>query len=219
MNKNKAYNHIIWDWNGTLLDDVWLCVEIINSLLKLRHKPTITLEQYQQAFDFPVEDYYHRIGFDFVCESFKSVGTEFILQYNKRKFECSLHSGVVPMLRDIADSGVTQSILSASQLSSLETIVEFFKLRHFFINLVGLDNHYAGGKLESGKTLIKNLMLTGTRILLIGDTVHDFQVARAIGADCVLFSGGHHPRNKLDTCGTPVVDSIVEIGMLLSTGT
>ena len=58
------YKHIIWDWNGTLLDDTWLCVEGINNSLKKRSLQTITKEIYRKVFSFPVEDYYKRLGFD-----------------------------------------------------------------------------------------------------------------------------------------------------------
>ena len=53
----KNYQHIIWDWNGTLLNDVKLCADIMNNLLKTRSLPTITLEKYREIFTFPVKDY------------------------------------------------------------------------------------------------------------------------------------------------------------------
>ena len=40
------YKHIIWDWNGTLLDDRWLCIEAINQTLTKRNMNTITDDEY-----------------------------------------------------------------------------------------------------------------------------------------------------------------------------
>ena len=77
-NDLKKYNHIIWDFNGTLLDDAWLCVEILNDLLEKRKMPLITPALYGRIFDIPVIDFYEKIGFDFSIESFEIVGTEFI---------------------------------------------------------------------------------------------------------------------------------------------
>ena len=73
-----CYKHIIWDWNGTLLDDAWLCVDIMDSMLKERSLGTLTLDRYQRLFEFPVIDYYRKLGFDFTKESFEKTGTEFI---------------------------------------------------------------------------------------------------------------------------------------------
>ena len=50
------YKHIVWDWNGTLLDDAWLCVEVLNQMLSQRGRAAITLEFYRQHFKFPVID-------------------------------------------------------------------------------------------------------------------------------------------------------------------
>ena len=68
------YKHIIWDWNGTLLNDTWLCVEGINKSLEKRSLQTITEEIYRKVFSFPVEDYYKRLGFDFKKEPFEVPG-------------------------------------------------------------------------------------------------------------------------------------------------
>ncbi len=57
---------IVWDWNGTLLNDVDLCFSCINRLLVSHDlKPLDTLSQYREVFTFPIEDYYKRVGFDF----------------------------------------------------------------------------------------------------------------------------------------------------------
>ena len=72
------YKHIIWDWNGTLLNDTWLCVEGINNSLEKRSIDTITKEVYRRVFSFPVKDYYERLGFDFKKEPFEVAGDEFV---------------------------------------------------------------------------------------------------------------------------------------------
>ena len=74
--------HIIWDWNGTLLDDRWLCVDSINLSLRKRNLPEINEQKYLDIFCFPVEKYYQKLGFDFEKEPFTVSGSEFISNYN-----------------------------------------------------------------------------------------------------------------------------------------
>ena len=57
------YKHIIWDWNGTPLDDRWLCIEAIINTLTKRNMNTITDNEYVELFCFPVKDYYKKLGF------------------------------------------------------------------------------------------------------------------------------------------------------------
>ncbi len=83
------YKHIVWDWNGTLLDDRWLCIEAINFVLKSREMKLVSNKEYRDLFCFPVIDYYEKLGFDFTKEHFPI--PEF-LEYYKNKFEeCCLH--------------------------------------------------------------------------------------------------------------------------------
>ena len=81
MPKSSQYKHIIWDWNGTLLNDGWLFVDIMNSILRQRKMDTITLEKYRNIFGFPIKDYYIKLGFDLEKESFEESGMEFIKEY------------------------------------------------------------------------------------------------------------------------------------------
>ena len=212
------YKHIIWDYNGTLLNDVGLCVEIINEMLEARHISTITLEKYRELFDFPVKDYYERAGFVFENESFEKVGTEFIIQYDKRSHATKLQSGAFELIKDIADSGIKQSILSARKKEQLDEELEKFGIRNYFEYVFGLNDHYAGGKTEIGKELLKKIALPSDEIILIGDTTHDCDVANTLGIKTLAVSYGHHPANKFNHCKIEVLSSVEEVRKFILRG-
>jgi phosphoglycolate phosphatase len=94
-------------------------------------------------------------------------------------------------------AGLTQSILSAYRHETLCEIVAHFSLTPRFVRLTGLDNIYAHSKIDLGRAWLAELALPREQILLIGDTLHDFDVAAALGVDCLLVSGGHHPAHRL----------------------
>jgi len=202
------YKHIIWDWNGTLLNDAWMAVKVINETLAKRNMPTIDREHYQRIFGFPVKDYYRRLGFDFVEESFEQVGTEFIEGYEARKYDVNLHDGVERVLQRLGQQGITHSILSAYQQNTLDELVEHFGLTDVFVGVVGLDNHYAHSKVDNGVRWMEALQMDQEDILFVGDTAHDHEVAEAIGVDCALIPGGHQTREALEATGAVVLDSV-----------
>jgi len=204
----EKYKHIIWDWNGTLFNDVELGVSIINNLLLKRNLPLLSVEKYKDIFTFPVKDYYAKTGLDFEKESFEILGMEWMDEYERRKIECGLSGGAVQLLEKISSLSIEQSILSAYSQHTLIEIVDQFGLTKYFSHLVGLDNIYASSKVHLGKALIKKLGLKNGEALLIGDTAHDYDVASEIGADCVLLASGHQSRKTLLQCGVPVFDSI-----------
>lgn len=210
MNLQK-YKHIIWDWNGTLLDDVELCVNIINSLLVKRKLSAVTLEYYREIFSFPIIQYYEKLGFDFTQESFESIGTEFITEYERKRNQCSLMPDAPKTLQHIFQLGLTQSILSASKQDYLLDAVGGYGLNDTFLEINGLDNHYASSKVDIGKDFVARHKLDPATILLIGDTTHDADVAASIGADCCLIPHGHQSRKRLASYGVPVVDSLSEL--------
>jgi phosphoglycolate phosphatase len=120
------YRHMIWDYNGTLLNDVELCVQVINEMLEKRNLPQLTLQTYRELFDFPVKDYYARIGFNFNKESFEIVGTEFIVEYDKRQRSSRLHQGIAELLHLNKQKGIHQSVHSARKEQQLLEEMKFF---------------------------------------------------------------------------------------------
>ncbi len=205
------YKHIIWDWNGTIFNDVTLGIDIINKLLIERGLSTLTVEIYKEVFTIPVKDYYAGLGFDFSKEPFEKVGKLWMDEYERRKFECGLYNGVEDLMKKNQSLGIGQSILSAYSQHTLEEMVDHFSLRKYFTHIVGLDNIYAAGKLHLGKELMKRLGNGKGETLVIGDTIHDYEVATEIGADCVLVASGHQSKDVLLKATNNVIDSIDEL--------
>ena len=202
--------HIIWDWNGTLLDDRWLCVESINKSLLKRNLPLIDEEKYLDIFCFPVENYYKKLGFDFEKEPFTVSGSEFIANYNARFNEPELHLGVVQLLNYVESAGLTQSILSAGKQEYVNDWITHHRLKKYFIKILGIDNHYASGKTVIGKNWVLEMEYDLEEVLMVGDTIHDLEVANAMGIKCVLIAQGHTNYSRLQKTGAPVFNDLFE---------
>jgi len=207
----KGYKHIIWDWNGTLLDDVNIVIDAMNSLLKRRRLPLLDIEKYKDIFTFPVKDYYSRLGFDFNVEPFEKLAIEFISEFSSEKYQFRLHNGVEEVLNSIKSMGISQSVLSASQEQELNNIVSKLNINEYFIRIVGLNNHYAVSKVEKGKYLLVDLGLEPKEVLLIGDTAHDYEVSQEIGCDCLLICNGHQSYQRISNCHTSIIKTISDV--------
>jgi phosphoglycolate phosphatase len=202
------YRHIIWDWNGTLLDDLDLCVDVMNGSLRRRGLPLLDRARYHALFDFPVRDYYARLGFDLTRDTFEALSVEFITGYDARRFDCALQPGTREILTAAGRAGLTQSILSAYRGETLREIVTHFGFASHFIRLNGLSDIYAHSKTELGRAWIAELGLPPRDVLMVGDTLHDLDVAAAMGVDCVLVANGHHPEPRLRARTDRIVPSL-----------
>lgn len=207
----KNYKHIIWDWNGTLLNDVNFCRKIINRILVENNLPELSLNRYREIFTFPVQDYYQAAGLDFTKTSFEVMGKDFIDEYEENKLTCSLHENAIEVLSAIHKNGIRQSVLSAYLHENLVSILNHYNLTQYFDNIIGLDNIYAGSKTHLGLMLLEQLNLPGDEILFVGDTLHDAEVAATMGVKLVLIANGHQVKEKLVINGNLVLENLDQL--------
>jgi len=125
--------------------------------------------------------------------------------YEQQRHRLRLQPGARKLIHTLARTGVQQIVLSAYRTDTLHSLLEEKKLHKLFSHIAGADDHYARGKKDQGVELIKRLKLDRPHTLMIGDTMHDHEVAVAMGIDCVLLDAGHQSRQRLETCGVPVL--------------
>ncbi len=205
----EKITHIIWDWNGTIIDDVQLCVDIMNQLLAENNLPGIGLKTYRNIFTFPVRDYYRKAGFDLDKINFEDIGQRFIDIYNQRVNEIQLQPGVQDLLSKLQKAGKKQILISARQAESLREDVEWFGLTQFFDQIIGLDDDLARGKEHLVRNFFAQNDLHPKQLLFIGDTDHDIEIARSVGAHFFVVSNGHNSAWRL-MARTPFVYANLE---------
>ncbi len=201
------YAHVIWDWNGTIFDDAERCVEIANGMLSRRELPVLSLDQYRETFRFPIRDYYLRIGFDLAAEPVEDLCIEFITAYEQILHECRLQDGALAMLEHVKASGQPQSILSAYEKRRLAEIITRHELDEFFEQVIGIDDIAGTSKIDHGKRLVASIDAAPSDVVLVGDTLHDADVARELGIECVLVAHGHQSEGLLRSSGFPTLSS------------
>lgn len=212
----KSIRHIIWDWNGTLVDDAQRCVDIMNGIRSKRSMPSITLDEYRELFDFPVIEYYKRIGFDLNAHSFEILSEEFISSYIASRKSLPLQDGAIEALNFFQQNNIPQCVLSATQSDALKQSLKEHDIAHFFKTVLGLDHHYADGKAHLGKTWLRLNNINKKQVLFVGDTLHDKDVADQMGIQYALISKGHHSKERLAGSSTRVLDSLQELLALFS---
>ncbi len=188
---------VLWDWNGTLLNDVDVNMKIINRMLSKRGLKVLDLASYKNLFCFPIKLFYERIGIDLEKESFEKTAEEYMTNYRSYEDEIGLNAEVPFVLNAIHQKGINQYILSTCAKEDLMRMINHFDLADKFQKIYGADDIHANGKIGTGKLLIQNHSLNPERTLLIGDTLHDAEVAKAIGTNYILYSGGHNSHHLL----------------------
>lgn len=215
MQLNTKTSTIIWDFNGTLLDDMQVCIDCMNLMLAERALPALDLQRYREIFTFPVKEYYEKLGFDFTKEPFEIPAHQFIDYYRQHLPGAPLHKGVKEKLEAFKRKGIRQVILSAMEQELLEETLASKGILHFFHSVAGIRDHLGNGKLEMARELVHDLGIQPDRLCLIGDTVHDYEVAAGAGIPCILVAQGHQSYNRLRSLPCPVVRSLAEVKTLI----
>lgn len=210
---------ILWDWNGTLFDDVSACISVMNRMLEKRGLPRLGgAGEYRELFCFPVVRYYEKLGFDFSQEPFERAAQEYVAAYDRECQACGLYPGARESLETVRSLGIGQHILSASGRESLQKQMEPFCLAPLFDSVMGVEDNLARSKVELGKNFLSAWGGDPRQVLLVGDTEHDFEVAQAVGCPCVLIPAGHQSRRILKKTGAVLAESLQEVCSLALRG-
>lgn len=205
-------NTLIWDWNGTLMDDVDLCCNLLNELLTRHGYPPVGgIDAYKRIFGFPIEAYYVRAGFDFSRHPYKELAHEYMGLYVPASFACPMTPGARNVLAALRERGVRQVVLSASPTGTLRRQADHYGVTEFFDELLGLDDVYGVSKTQRGKAWMETSGVDPSSAAMVGDSVHDFETAAALGVQSILYAGGHQPRETLVATGARVIDNLREL--------
>lgn len=206
----RMTNYIIWDWNGTLLDDVGAAVAALNRMLVTRGVPCTTREYYRANFGFPVRPFYEKLGVDLAHEDWDRICEDFH-RFISEEPDQHPRPEAAPALERALSRGFRNCILSALREDILRRDVSAAGLMRYFDEVYGVDNLDGATKLSRGRDLFACLDAKGEvgKRYLIGDTLHDAEVACALGARCVLVEGGHQNAERLAASGCPVAPSLL----------
>ena len=207
--------HIIWDFNGTLLNDTQLSLDVDNNVFEKLGIPGITLDDYRNNMTMPVRDFYSAVGVDYSVHSYETIARLWLDEFNQKAVGVGLVSGALDAIRFFHSQGRSQSVLSASYEPSLRKQCEALGLTPYMTDISGLEDESASKKTEIGRRQLHELELEGRDVVLIGDMLTDAHLAEDLGADCILVSWGHNDLKPLLSSGLPVARDFGELEEIL----
>ncbi|MEU4712970.1 HAD hydrolase-like protein [Micromonospora purpureochromogenes] len=204
-----ARDHLVWDWNGTLLNDLSLVVQATNVAFASAGGPSVTVDEHRVRFRRPIVDYYAEMlerAID--AEAFGALDRIFHDAYRAGLTSCALADDA---LAAIAAWPGSQSLLSMWFHDELVPTVHTYGLTPHFARVDGLRATVGGGhKAEWLEKHLAELGLAGESVVLIGDSVDDAHAAESVGARCVLYTGGLSDPAALRATPHPVADTLTE---------
>ena len=204
--------YLFLDFNGTVLDDIDLCLNLLNDMLILKGHKAINLQQYKNVFTFPIIEYYKKAGFDFKNYTFEELADVFIVEYTRRNVtEAFIFSDFPYLVSCLKELGYKLVLCSASKKVLLLDQLKSFGILDSFDDVIGLDAHFAVSKLELAKEYVKAHNVDLENSYFVGDTTHDAEVGEACGLNVILIERGHQSREVLSQTKAIILNSFVEL--------
>ena len=206
--------YILWDWNGTLLDDTQAALDTLNLMLAERGAKPIGMDFYRDNFAFPVRPFYERIGMVLENEDWDALAREYHDLYAQQPKK--LNAETFAALEMVRAAGVRQSIISALRQDLLDRTTADYGVAPYMECIYGVDNLDGASKLDRALELMTAITANAPTgeppdVVMIGDALHDKEVADALGVRCVLCAQGSHAGWRLAEVaptGATLVESV-----------
>lgn len=204
---------VCWDWNGTLLDDVEVCRQTMNRvLIEHGHSEVPDLASYRRVFRFPIRAFYADLGIDEAA--YPVAANRYLALLSEAIPAAALHPGAHAALRLLARRGLRQILASATVTSTLHAQLRPHGVVTSFSEVLGIDDAHEASKHDVIASWLDASGLSPKRVVMVGDTNHDHEIAQVLGMQFVHFTGGHQ---QLEEQGVQHVDSLAELASLFGT--
>lgn len=207
--------HVIWDWNGTLLDDFTITARITIDALGDLGRPGVTEADIREHYQRPLARYFDALlGRTALSHELKHLGDSYVTRYDAAMHDQPLAVDAVHALEAIAPFA-SQSLLSMAPHPQIATLIEHHRLGEHFRLIQGFAGTGHPSKRDSLVAHCEALGVATDRCWMIGDTVDDFDAASPLGIRTVLVTTGMQARAALVATGAPVVDTLADASRLI----
>ncbi|WP_079036712.1 MULTISPECIES: HAD family hydrolase [Streptomyces] len=211
--QERRIRHVVWDWNGTLLDDNHVMLASVNDVCAHFGRPAVDMPAWRAALRRPLWLCYGTILDRDVsgAEEWAEVVRLYRAGYHGRADELRLAADAEKTLARVREAGLTQSVLSMALHDDVTTQATRFGVHRYVERIDGVLPEAAGGH-KAGHLAdhIGRLGLAPDECLLVGDVVDDAAAARQAGVRCVLVTTGMTAADELHETGLPVAGSLAE---------
>ncbi len=206
----KKYTTIIWDFNGTLVDDVYAALGAVNDMLLCRNQQIITIDEYYKAIDIPIWKFYEKVFLPNTITPEEAIA-EFDSGYQKHLKPEPLMEGATEILSYLSSLHKQQLVVSSSHKNIVTSRLKALGVSRYFTDILALSDYYVGDKTFLAKQYLSDNAIKSEDVVVIGDCVADWQMSKALCCDCVLNTKGHQSRREFAVTDAVIIDSLLEL--------
>ncbi len=206
----SRFDCVIWDWNGTLINDAHIACAAVNDILCDLGRKNIDMDDYYHLMRDGMDHYYDYLFYPEKAP-FDRLVVWFSKYYDERIKNASLHEGTVNVLKTLRDMGIVQAVVSSSHKEKVRRDTCAFGIDSYFDEVLGADDLMIGSKTERARLYLERKGISPERTLFVGDMTHDRDTAAGVGAEYVVIPKGHQNRALLESKGVKLITDITDV--------
>jgi phosphoglycolate phosphatase len=218
--QERRYEVIVWDWDGTIIDSTPTIVFCIQQACRDLGFPEPDDSLASSVIGLGIQDSLRRAVPWIEPAHFPKMADRFRHHYLARDHDLHLFDGIRELLEGLRDAGFRLGVATGKSRVGLDRSLAHHGLGHVFEETRTADESFSKPHPGMLLELSDVLQVPVRRMLMVGDTTHDLQMAINAGVDGVAVTYGAHPLDTLQTTDSlGYVHSVPELSSWLKQNT
>ena len=210
--KERRYELVVWDWDGTIMDSTPTIVQCIQQACRDLDFPVPEDSIASHVIGLGVHDSLRRVVPSIDPAHFPKLVDRFRFHYLAKDHELHLFQGMRELLEDLKTQGFMLGVATGKPRRGLDRSLRHHQLGHIFHDTRTADESFSKPHPGMLLDLSDSLQVPVRKILMIGDTTHDLEMAQAAGVDGVAVTYGAHPADALRSANSlACLDNVKEL--------
>ena len=188
----RRFDLIAFDWDGTLFDSTQIIVRCIQAAVKDVGGTVPTDQAASYVIGMALMQALAHAAPDVPPAKYPELANRYRFHYVQHQDDLSLFEGVLPMLADLRDAGHLITVATGKSRRGLDDVLHSKDLKGVFDGSRTADQTAGKPHPLMLQELMAEFDVLPERVLMIGDTTHDLQMAKNAGCASVGVSYGAH---------------------------
>lgn len=192
---------IIFDWNGTLLDDTEASVHGANAVMAMFGKEPLSADIFRQHYQVPFVRFYEALGCPDIENNRAAMNKAFFSVHDALVAEVGLRDGAYDLLNALTNVQATSVVLSNYVVSEIDKQAHRFGVRHHFDTILANEDKHGGMIRDKKHRIIDYLAICDAQpscSYIVGDSVEEVEIGRALGFTTIALTGGMSSLERME---------------------
>ncbi len=197
MMDKKRYDLIVFDWDGTVVDSTAVIVNSIQSACRDLGLPVPSDEAARHVIGMGLQQALQHAVPSAPAELLPQLVERYRHHYFAQDDDITLFDGARDTIDSLHEAGYLLAVATGKSRKGLERSMHTSGMDGYFHATRTADQTFSKPHPAMLLEIMDELGIDPARVLMVGDTTHDLQMALNAGVDAVGMAHGAHPADQL----------------------